>query len=144
MRVLQWLYGAPGTGEQRGWVLSGTWMGAGWGVVWGEVGRNVCVLCGEVFGRGRGRVVGWFECGLRLGTCWMSGEGLGTVGVCGWRGAGWVVCGEKWWKSVCLRVWGGAGDVVVCAVCMCVAVPCAYEGVEEERMSGWMGWAGHG
>ncbi len=31
MRVLQCLHGAPGTGELRGWVLSGTWMGGSWG-----------------------------------------------------------------------------------------------------------------
>ena len=37
MRVRQWLHGAPGTGEQRGWGLPGTWMGAVWGVVYGEV-----------------------------------------------------------------------------------------------------------
>ena len=54
MRVLQWLYGVPGTGEQRGWVSPGTWVGAVWGVVWGEVRLNVCVLCGAVFGWGRG------------------------------------------------------------------------------------------
>jgi hypothetical protein len=52
VRVLQRLYGVPGTGEQRGWVLPGTWMGAVWGVVCGEVVRNVCVLCGAVFGGG--------------------------------------------------------------------------------------------
>ncbi len=45
------LHGAPGTGDQRGWVLPGVWMGAVWGVVCGEVVRNVCVLCGAVFGR---------------------------------------------------------------------------------------------
>ena len=54
MRVLQWLYGVPGTGEQRGWVPPGTWMGAVWGVVYGEVRANVCVLCGAVFGGGGG------------------------------------------------------------------------------------------
>ena len=52
--LLQWLHGVPGTGEQRGWVLPGTWVGAVWGVVCGEVVRNVCVLCGVVFGRGGG------------------------------------------------------------------------------------------
>jgi hypothetical protein len=66
------------------------------------------------------------------------------MGVCGWRGAGWVVCGEKWWKSVCLRVWGGAGDVVVGVACMCVVVPFAHGGVEEDSMRGWMGRAGRG
>ena len=29
-------------------------VGAVWGVVWGEVRLNVCVLCGAVFGWGRG------------------------------------------------------------------------------------------
>jgi hypothetical protein len=43
------------------------------------------------------------------------------VGVRGWHGAGWVVCGEKWWKSVCLWVWCGAGGVVVGLACMSVA-----------------------
>jgi hypothetical protein len=40
VRVLQWLHGVPGTGEQRGWVSLGVWMGAVWGVVCGWV---VCV-----------------------------------------------------------------------------------------------------
>ena len=30
--------------------VTGTWMGAVWGVVCGEVRGNVCVLCGAVFG----------------------------------------------------------------------------------------------
>ena len=54
MRVLQWRHGVPDTGEQRGWVSPGTWVGAVWGVVWGEVRLSVCVLCGAVFGWGRG------------------------------------------------------------------------------------------
>ncbi len=54
MHVLYCLHDVPDTGEQRGWVLPGTWMGAVWGVVWGEVGRNRCVLCGAVNGRGGG------------------------------------------------------------------------------------------
>ena len=54
VRVLQYLHSVPGTGEQRGWVLPGTWAGAVWDLVCGEVGRNVCALCGAVFGRGRG------------------------------------------------------------------------------------------
>ncbi len=89
-------------------------------------------------------MAGWVGCGVCLGAWWRGGKWLGTVGVRGWCGAGWVVCGEKWWESVCLRVWGGAGDVVVWAVCICVAVPCAYEGVEENSMKRWMGRAGHG
>ena len=74
VRVLQWLHGVPGTGEQRGWVLPGTWVGAVWGVVCGEVVRNVCVLCGAVFGGGRVRVAGWVGCGVWLGAWWRGGE----------------------------------------------------------------------
>ncbi len=33
-----------------GWMLPGTWMGAVWGVVCGEVVRNRCVLCGVWMG----------------------------------------------------------------------------------------------
>ena len=54
VRVLQWLHGVPGTGEQRGWVLPGAWMGGVWCVVWFEVERKWGVLCGAVFGRGGG------------------------------------------------------------------------------------------
>ena len=62
--------------------------------------------------------------------------------------AGWgrVACGlgEKCARlPVCLLVWCGAGGVVVWAVCICMAVPFAYGGVVEDRMSGWMGRAGH-
>ncbi len=74
MRVLQCLDGVPDTGEQRGWVLPGTWMGAVWGVVCGEVRGNVCVLCGAVFGQDGGCVAGWVGCGVWLRAWRRSGE----------------------------------------------------------------------
>jgi hypothetical protein len=66
------------------------------------------------------------------------------MGVRGWRGAGWVVRGEKWWKSVCLRVWCGAEGAVVGVDCMGAADPFAHGGVGDDSMKGWMGSAGHG
>ena len=71
------------------------------------------MLCGAVIGRGGVGGAGWGGCGVWLGAWWTGGEWLGTMGARGWRGAGWVVCGQKWWKSVCLWVWCGAEGVVV-------------------------------
>ena len=71
--VLEWLHGVPGTGELRGWVLPGTWVGAVWGVVWGEVGRNRCdfFLCGRCGSHVRGGPVRIF-CIVKTST-WRLG-----------------------------------------------------------------------
>jgi hypothetical protein len=66
------------------------------------------------------------------------------VGVRGWCGAGWVVCGDKWWKSVCLRVWRGAEGAVIGGVAMGVAAPFAHGCVGEDSMRKRRGWAGRG
>ena len=72
MRVLQWLYDAPGTGEQRGWVLPGTWMGAVWGVGCGDSEPRRCLGVG-----GEANQVCFVWCGVWTGQG--ASGGLGAV-----------------------------------------------------------------
>ena len=141
MPVLQWLHGVPGTGEQRGWVLPGTWMGAVWGVVLVRVKKEAVPLVVVLFGGDgvrQGCLVSLVCCehghDVCVGCGGRRGQDMVGVGASASRGGGDV---KKRAPSCVYRRREGQVRAVGSA---CVTVPawCTWHGG-----TAWLGVARH-